>query len=320
MQTIQFSPPQPTSTINKYRIDLPPAFGRGGYDIDVFGSGLKLIVMRTELEQPLRIENRVVDSTLGFGFCLAGESTVVSASRKNLFIVQTGDSGFFAFPQPSDFIEQVESRETLRIYLMLEGELLATFADGEEGVFSPVLKGLDKKQPSRTAHTITPLMRTILQQILRCPYSGRTRRLYLEGKAMELLAHKMEQLHPAGTPLDGTLKSADRERVLQAAEVLVANLENPPDMTLLARSVGLSRSKLHRCFRQAYGLSPFEYLRNHRLQTAMRLLQDGEVNVTEAALTVGYTNLSHFAKTFKAMFGAAPGELLQRSNGVEQSQ
>jgi AraC-like DNA-binding protein len=107
--------------------------------------------------------------------------------------------------------------------------------------------------------------------------------------------------------------------VHHAADVLVANLENPPDMTLLARSVGLSRSKLHRCFRQAYGVSPFEYLRNHRLQTAMLLLQGGEVNVTEAALTVGYTNLSYFAKAFKAMFGVAPGGLLQYSTAGEQS-
>lgn len=281
--------------------------------MDVFGSGLKLIVMRTALEQPLRIENRVAEATVGFGFCLAGEFAVGSASRQRAFIVQAGDSGFFAFPRASVFTEQVGSGEMIRIYLMLTGELLATFADGEEGFFSPALKSLDQKRPSRTAHAITPLMRMILQQILHCPYSGRTGRLYLEGKAMELLAHKIEQLHPANVPLDGTLKFADRERVLHAAEVLVANLENPPDMTQLARSVGLSRSKLHRCFRQTHGVSPFEYLRNHRLQTAMRLLQDGEVNVTQAALTVGYTNLSHFAKAFKAMFGAAPGELLQRS-------
>lgn len=78
----------------------------------------------------------------------------------------------------------------------------------------------------------------------------------------------------------------------------------------LSRTVRLSRSKLQRCFLRVYGVAPFEYLRNHRLQTTRRLLQRGESNVTEAALRVGYANLSYFAKAFKTMFGVTLGELL----------
>lgn len=53
MKTVQLGAPRPTSAKNKYRIDLPPAFGPGGYDVDVFGSGLKLIVMQTVWQQML---------------------------------------------------------------------------------------------------------------------------------------------------------------------------------------------------------------------------------------------------------------------------
>jgi AraC family transcriptional activator of pyochelin receptor len=320
MLTIQLNTPRPTATANRFRIDFPSAAGHGGCDIDIFPSGLKLIVMRTQSARPLRIEHRAGEAMVGFGFCLAGEFVSLAASSSSPFEVKTGDSGFFALPRATDFAEQITPRPMLRIYLMLEGNLLSNFARGEEDLFAPVFRSLDQNQASRTAHRITPLMGAILQQILNCPYAGHAGRLYLESKAMELLAHKMALLHPAGSSLQGPLKSADRERVRQAAEVLAANLDNPPDATLLARSVGMSRSKLHRCFHRVYGVPPFEYLRNHRLQTAMLLLQSGGVNVTEAALSVGYANLSHFAKAFKAMFGAAPGELLQRSNGVEQSQ
>lgn len=47
-------------------------------------------------------------------------------------------------------------------------------------------------------------------------------------------------------------------------------------------------------------------------QTASLLLQEGDINVTQAALSVGYTNLSNFANAFKARFGMTPGEFLQR--------
>ncbi len=101
------------------------------------------------------------------------------------------------------------------------------------------------------------------------------------------------------------------------------NLDNPPDTMELARSVGLSRAKLHRCFRRVHGVSPFEYLRNHRLRTAMMLLQSGKINVTEAALSVGYANLSYFSKAFKAKSTPMEGlideverQLVQRCTGL----
>ncbi|MGD9826883.1 MAG: helix-turn-helix transcriptional regulator [Desulfobacter sp.] len=127
---------------------------------------------------------------------------------------------------------------------------------------------------------------------------------------MELIAHMMEQLCPGSCCCcDCSIKTSDTERVHHAAHMLVRDLNNPPDIMEIARSVGLSRTKLFSCFRQMFGLSPFEYLRNQRLQMAMQLLQDGEVNVTQAALMVGYTNLSYFAKAFKSIFGMAPSEL-----------
>ncbi|WP_321529903.1 AraC family transcriptional regulator [uncultured Desulfuromonas sp.] len=318
METIHFAPPQLTETADRFRIDLPQACGRGGcnLDVSVFRSGLKLIVMKTEASQPLRIEGRAPESVAGFGFCLHGEFATRFGSSTRTSPVRAGDSGFFTLPVCADFTEDVTSGHMLRIYLMLGADSLTAFAQGDEDYFSPLLTALGKKQPSCIVHPTTALMNAILHQIQACPYQGKTGALYLESKAIELLSHKLEQLYPSAMRHDKgscALKAADRERVVHVAEMLVADLENPPDMALLARSAGLSRSKLHRCFRQTYGVSPFEYLRNHRLQTAMLLLQEGEINVTQAALSVGYTNLSYFAKAFKAMFGVAPGELLHRS-------
>lgn len=130
---------------------------------------------------------------------------------------------------------------------------------------------------------------------------------------MTLLSHKLEQLDPVAAYHGAAINSSDTERVHQAARLLISDLENPPNIMTLANSVGLNRDKLHRCFRQVFGLSPFEYLRNQRMQTAMLLLQDGEVNVTQAAIMVGYANMSYFTKSFKSMFGINPGQLRNTS-------
>ncbi len=309
MQKIQLSAPKPTETPNRFRINLPSALGQGGHDIYFFNSGLKLTIMQARLNQPVQIPGMIQEPLVGFGFCMAGSFDVFSSSKRPVTI-KAGESAFLSCPPHIESIENIPSNHLLRIYLMLEGEILSSFAKGDENYFSPALKSLDKKQINRIVHPITPLMRATLHQILHCPYCGKAGHLYLESKAMELLSHKLAQLHPSDGCQHFKVKRADYDRVIHVAEILVNNMENPPDTMELARAVGLSRSKLQRCFFRVYGVSLFEYLRNHRLQTARQLLQSGEVNVTEAALHVGYANQSYFAKAFKAMFGVAPGTLL----------
>lgn len=268
--------------------------------------------MQTVLNQPVHIQQMPADEPhIGFGFCLNGQFGPLYDR------IKAGDTGCFIVPQHVAINEHLQAGHLLRIYVMLERKLLASFTQGEEDLYFPAFKEIDKnqgKQRQRIRHSITPVMKAVLYQILHCPYSGRAEQFFLESKTMELLSHKLAQIHPSPVLSDSGLKRDDYDRVLYAADILINNLEDPPDVRQLATSVGMSRSKFHRCFRKVYHASPFEYLRNHRLQTAMLLLQSGDINVTEAAFRVGYSNLSYFSKAFKIMFGVAPGELLHNSN------
>ncbi|WP_321413792.1 AraC family transcriptional regulator [uncultured Desulfobacter sp.] len=313
MKIIQPGAPQSTPDPNRFKVALPSFLGRGGCDIDVFSSGLKLIVMNTVLHQPIQIQRTIAEPFVGIGFCMAGEFDVSFMPSKTQSNIRAGQSGLYTYPQDIEISEYLPVDHMLRIYLMLEGDLLSSFTQGDEDYFSPVIKSFEKKRSNRMVHATTHLMRAVLYQILHCPYCGKARHLYLESKAMELLSHKLAQLQPSYICPGNELKHSDYDRVIYAAKSLVDNLDNPPNTKELARSVGLSCSKLNRYFRRVYGVTPFEYLRNHRLQTAMQLLQSGEINVTEAALSVGYANLSYFSKAFKTMFGVPPGEFLHNS-------
>lgn len=313
MKIIQPEAPQPTAEPNRFKVELPSLPGRGGWDINVFNSGLTLIVMDTALHKPIQAQGKIAKPIVGLGFCIAGEFGFSLRPSKTRSDIRAGQSGFFTFPQNIEITEHLPAGHMLRIYLMLDGDLLSSFTQGDENYFFPVIKSFEKKRSDRVVHSTTALMRAVLNQILHCPYCGKARHIYLESKAMELLSHKLAQLHPSFICPGNQLKRSDYDRIIHAAEVLVNNLDNPPDTTELARSVGLSRAKLYRCFRRIHGVSPFEYLRNHRLRTAMLLLQSGKINVTEAALSVGYVNLSYFSKAFKTMFGVTPGELLHHS-------
>ena len=50
-------------------------------------------------------------------------------------------------------------------------------------------------------------------------------------------------------------------------------------------------------------------LTNERLEIAKELLSLDQISVNEAAKMVGYNNLSHFSKIFRAKFNTLPTQL-----------
>jgi AraC-like DNA-binding protein len=55
------------------------------------------------------------------------------------------------------------------------------------------------------------------------------------------------------------------------------------------------------------GLTIPQYLQRLRLERAAELLKAGQLNVTEVAMEVGYSSLSHFSLAFRQAFGSCPG-------------
>ena len=159
------------------------------------------------------------------------------------------------------------------------------------------------------SNNTTPAMNVAIHQILNCPYRGLLKRMYLESKTLELITHKLAQVVPpkCGLRNPSPLRPADIERIHEAKDVLISNMQNPLSLIELARQVGLNDTKLKRGFRQVYGTSVFTYLRDYRFEYARRLLEERRINVSEVAFAVGYSRLDYFISSFKARFGTTPG-------------
>ena len=74
----------------------------------------------------------------------------------------------------------------------------------------------------------------------------------------------------------------------------------------LLQEVGCSPFYLSRIFSREVGLTIPQFLRNLRMERAAELLRSGRYNVTEAAIEVGYSSLSHFCKAFCETIGCCP--------------
>ncbi len=308
MKTLPLPSLHPTAKSNQLRANIPASLGQGGIDHILLKSGIQLLMFDWQINQSILFQGGLNDQSIGFGFCLDGRYGHHPACFNRPLTIKAGESGFFSYPRGVEILERTYRKRMHRINLLLDGEHLSTLISGDEDRFYPILRSLEKKAPTRIGNILTPVMSTALYQLHHCPYRGTTRQIFLDGKCMELIAHMMEQIcYSSGCSYDCTVKRSDNEGVHHAAHLLVRNLNNPPDIMRSPIS-RIEQDQLFRSFARRSG-SLLEYLRSHRLQMAMQLLQDGEVNVTQAALMVGYTNLSYFAKAFKSTFGMAPSKL-----------
>ncbi len=134
--------------------------------------------------------------------------------------------------------------------------------------------------------------------------------MLVEGLALELIGQQFELF--AFRPPGPELRPGELEKLTAARQILENDWEAPPSLVSLARQTGLTPNRLSAGFKQLYGTTPFAFLRTLRLNRARRLLEEQKMNVTEAAMAVGYDSLSHFSKAFFKAFGILPGQCLRR--------
>ncbi|MBT8223000.1 MAG: helix-turn-helix domain-containing protein [Eudoraea sp.] len=97
--------------------------------------------------------------------------------------------------------------------------------------------------------------------------------------------------------------------------ILDANLGNEGfGVKELAREAGLSRSSLHRKVHAYNGNSTSQFIREYRLQNALKMLQEGEETVSEIAYQVGFSSPTYFNTCFKEYYGYPPGEAKLRAD------
>ena len=290
---------------------LPEHIGSGGICIDTFASGLGLAYTNLQLKEKISLIIEPSDWVFGIGFSLKGHSRVHASTLHGKVPIGGGTSGHFSFPGTTVLTEDFCSEQRVKINISFNARVLMDFSKDDEETFLPFLQGFKDQIPCSKNERILPQMTQALNQLLTCPFTGKTRALFLESKSLELMAYKLEQIRykTRSALRQYRLSPDDIERVRHAAGCLCQDPANPPDIATLAATAGMSRSKFYRCFKQVFGYSPLDHLRSHRLDLAKGFLTQGSHNVTEAAFAVGYSNVSYFIRVFTAQFGVTPHKM-----------
>ncbi|MFC5051327.1 helix-turn-helix transcriptional regulator [Rubritalea spongiae] len=112
-------------------------------------------------------------------------------------------------------------------------------------------------------------------------------------------------------PFCSQIKRQQSDRIDKAINWLNEHLDESLNLQAIAAHAGCAPHYLSRQFKKHTGMTLKQKHRELRIDHAAQLLLDGDFNVTEAALEVGYSSLSHFSKAFQEVKGERPSEFLQ---------
>lgn len=145
----------------------------------------------------------------------------------------------------------------------------------------------------------------VLQQIIHCKYNDELKKLFLLSKSIELLVLCAESYE--NTRQEQFIKSkADKEKLIAVRDLINERVQDPPNLSQIARMVGLNEYKLKRGFKEVFNNTVFGYLADQRLHLARRYLQDTRKTAAEISFELGFATPQHFSNAFRKKFGITP--------------
>lgn len=106
---------------------------------------------------------------------------------------------------------------------------------------------------------------------------------------------------------------ASGELPARVAELLRASLAAPPSNAAIAAELGMSVPTLERAMRAQAGLSLHAYGLQLRINEACIMLRHSADSIDEIAEALGFSDRSHFSRTFARLRGESPGEYRRSS-------
>lgn len=294
---------------------INPVYGQGYCWAEKLPSGITIIVSDTCLKESLTIERPEDNNnffSLQFNEEAADESAVIVKNKRN-------DAEFESFVKLSHTVSQdtfvFPAIKRLRsVKFFFTKEHLSTLL-GKQAFEEVVNHHFPLEMKSENPEPIATEYRVMLDDLWTDNINQPLRLNYIQNRVLLLLEKYIIKLHYRRELQVKKVKRNSDEtlRLMKVEALLVKNFAvSPPTIDELSRLSAMSPTKLKNDFKSLYGLPIYEYYQKNRMLKAKSLLVLSKFTIKEVGQMVGYSNLSHFANSFKKEFGFLPSEISAR--------
>jgi AraC-like DNA-binding protein len=104
----------------------------------------------------------------------------------------------------------------------------------------------------------------------------------------------------------GALTREDLVHLRRARDLIDREYDRPLDVPAMARAAHASPAHFARCYREAFGETPYQHLLTRRIERAMALLRSTDAPVRDICEAVGFLSLGSFSARFHEILGTTP--------------
>jgi len=177
-----------------------------------------------------------------------------------------------------------------------------------KGADHPILNTLPSYAvTSASMRAKRPLLDETLRLIARCVFTDDLGSTASVTRLSEIVFIEMLRSDMGLTPEMQSLLEAFRDpKVGQSLQLIHSTPSENWTVESLASEVAMSRSRFAKRFSELIGIGPMSYLSDWRLQKALSLLDNSQLNVQQVADQTGYRSASAFSRAFSGKFGFTP--------------
>ena len=286
-------------------------FGTGWRPLhgSVLGSGVSFEWHDFKTQQAFDWGQSFHPGTVEICLNVEGDGKVVSSDSEISFAPMT--VGFYRRgQQPLRATREASQRHqflTIEMSFDFLREHLSDYVTSVHPLVRDVVAGRPEESEVASVTHLTSRHQQLLSSLRQAPVLALAQTTWYQAKALEAAAEFFFVARDNHELFCHRAKRLSSERIEKVIALLSKNLAAPPPLEEIGRAVGCSAFHLSRTFSASTGKTIPQYLRQLRMERAAELLRSGKFNVTETALEVGYSSLSHFSQAFHETFGCCPG-------------
>jgi AraC-like DNA-binding protein len=155
---------------------------------------------------------------------------------------------------------------------------------------------------------ISPQMKSILLELIKNPFKGGMKKMYLELKTFEFLMLQFLQFEEK-TDSNTSLSPKERKIASDIKLLLEQNYLHTWTLDGLAQQTGTNIQTIKKAFKATFNMNVFHYYQKLRMDYAKHLLLDMDKTVAEVSDILGYSHQNHFSLAFKKASGFPPSRI-----------
>ena len=208
----------------------------------------------------------------------------------------------------AEILEATLGRPFLSLVLQIDPALVRQVSSDMLERRTTVFRPRDAAAPSAAQACVSALDQDLLGVVLRFlrAVKDTADRRVLAPLYLQELVYRVLQREQYARLLALAAAQSASNPVSAVLEYVRAHLSEPLTVADMADLVRLSPSAFAHLFRDVTGRSPYQFVKEMRLDRARELLVDGNLTVARISKEVGYASVSHFISEFRGRFGVTP--------------